>query len=325
MSNLGHLLLLAAALGRVRPAAALPHPQALPPSPTGLDCTPYGDHWDCTTPCATHTNTVPGIATTVTDYQSWRSSMNSVYSSPGTPFSGVSVPVYTTTATFGNGAKVTATVWYNSAALSSAGYDFTSSVTTVTSCPRITTSPTLPPSPTASLCSPHGDHWHCEPRPSATDSSSSAAGECTPHDDHWHCPSGVPYPTTPPPVTTTAAPSSSAVGTCEPHGDHWHCPSGVPYPTTPPPMTTTAAPPSSSAAGECTPHDDHWHCPDGTGSGSGSGECEPHGDHWHCPDGVPEPTTPPAGATQTTLTTASISSPIYRWALSYCFVVLSVS
>jgi hypothetical protein len=85
--------------------------------------------------------------------------MNSVYSTSGVRFSGPSVPVFTTTTSFGNGQKVTATVFYNSAALSSAGYSFVTTVTTITSCPP-TTTPTLPPSPTGSLCSPHGDH--CE-------------------------------------------------------------------------------------------------------------------------------------------------------------------
>jgi hypothetical protein len=106
---------------------------------------------------STTTKTVFGIATTVTDYSSWRSSMNDEYSVSGVPFSGPSIPVYTTIASYGNGAQVTATVYYNSEALSSAGYTISGTVTTIVSCPPTTTE-TLPPSPTGSLCSPHGDH-----------------------------------------------------------------------------------------------------------------------------------------------------------------------
>ncbi|KXX77758.1 hypothetical protein MMYC01_206705 [Madurella mycetomatis] len=149
-------LLVAAALGLARLVAAAPQGN-MPPSPTGLDCTFHEDHWDCITPCATSTTTHWGIATTVTDYAAWRSSMNSAYSTSGVSFSGSSIPVYTTVGTFGNGVPVTATLYYNSAALSSAGYTIIDSVVTVTSCPP-TTTPTLPPSPTGSLCSPHGDH-----------------------------------------------------------------------------------------------------------------------------------------------------------------------
>jgi hypothetical protein len=117
----------------------------------------HEDHWDCTTPCVTRTTTRYGISTTVTNYASFISSMNSAYSTSGVPFSGPSIPVYTTTATFGNGAQVTATGFYNSEALASAGFSFVTTVTNVVSCPP-TTTPTLPPSPTGSLCSPHGDH-----------------------------------------------------------------------------------------------------------------------------------------------------------------------
>jgi hypothetical protein len=63
--------------------------------------------------------------------------------------------VYTTIGTYGNGVEVTGTVYYNSEALTSAGYTVTSSIATVTSCP---VKETLPPSPTGSNCSPHGDH-----------------------------------------------------------------------------------------------------------------------------------------------------------------------
>jgi hypothetical protein len=106
---------------------------------------------------STTTKTVFGIATTVTDYSSWRSSMNDEYSVSGVRFSGPSIPVYTTTATYGNGAAVTATIHYDSEALSSAGYTISGTVTTIVSCPPTTTA-TLAPSPTGSICSPHGDH-----------------------------------------------------------------------------------------------------------------------------------------------------------------------
>lgn len=85
--------------------------------------------------------------------------MNSAYSTSGVPFSGPSIPVFTTTGTFGDGSQVTATVYYDADALTEAGYTISNTITTVVSCPPTSTeTPTLPPSPTGSLCSPHGDH-----------------------------------------------------------------------------------------------------------------------------------------------------------------------
>ncbi|KAK4144900.1 uncharacterized protein C8A04DRAFT_27397 [Dichotomopilus funicola] len=133
--------------------------------------------------------------------------------------------------------------------------------------PTSSTTPTLPPSPTGSLCSPHGDHWHCERHPSSTQSSSSPFNDptqkCHAHGDHWHCPDGVPEPTTPPPstintATTTMTTTTSASATeCHAHGDHWHCPEGVPEPTSPPEQvesgtattTTTAGPTATGGVG----------------------------------------------------------------------------
>lgn len=88
--------------------------------------------------------------------------MNDAYSTKGVAFSGPSIPVYTTTASYGNGNQVTATIYYDSEALSRAGYTITDTTTTVVSCPPTTTE-TLPPSPTGSLCSPHGDHCKTPP------------------------------------------------------------------------------------------------------------------------------------------------------------------
>ncbi|KAK8932551.1 hypothetical protein VCV18_001091 [Metarhizium anisopliae] len=141
-------------------------------------------------------------------------------------------------------------------------------------------SQTLPPSPTGSICHPHGDHLpgdfsdrtvshpltspdcmlianpqgHCEPTSTAAVvSTQSAAGTCTPHKDHWHCPSGVSKPATPPAQTQSSASASSTGGhdhddhdhgdgkECTPHNDHWHCPSGVSSPTYPPTAVSTRA------------------------------------------------------------------------------------
>ncbi|KID79553.1 hypothetical protein MBR_00865, partial [Metarhizium brunneum ARSEF 3297] len=130
-------------------------------------------------------------------------------------------------------------------------------------------SQTLPPSPTGSICHPHGDHsnpqGHCEPTSTAAVvSTQSAAGTCTPHNDHWHCPSGVSKPATPPAQTQSSASASSTGGhdhddhdhgdgkECTPHNDHWHCPSGVSSPTYPPTAVSTRSTtraPSGTASG----------------------------------------------------------------------------
>ncbi|PGH23449.1 hypothetical protein AJ80_02559, partial [Polytolypa hystricis UAMH7299] len=193
-----------AALGlcdRAREVFALPQAGTIPPSPTGASCTFHQDHWDCTSQCTTTTSYL-GIATSISDYDSFISSMNAVYSTGGS-FSGSEVPVYTNAFTFPGLGLITAYGYYDSDALTSAGYSIISGVTTITAPCEET--PTLPPSPTGSLCSPHGDHWHCEPTPPIT----SSPGECEPHGDHWHCPPGVPEPTSPPNEPPTESESSS--------------------------------------------------------------------------------------------------------------------
>lgn len=81
--------------------------------------------------------------------------MNSIYSSKGVTWSGARVPVYTSLATGGDGVPYTATFYYDSIALTSAGYQVVSSPLITTTCP---TTQTLAPSPNGSICSPHGDH-----------------------------------------------------------------------------------------------------------------------------------------------------------------------
>ncbi|PSN61815.1 hypothetical protein BS50DRAFT_651240 [Corynespora cassiicola Philippines] len=258
----------------------------------------------------TTTSEYYGIATTVTDYDDFIESLSSMYST--TTFTGSEVPVHTTVTDFPGIGVITAYGYYDADALRSAGISIISGVTTfVGSC----STATLPPSPTGSLCEPHGDHWHCQPLSTATTSQSPGIpSECEPHDDHWHCPPGVTPPITLPspplasspsgvsqsetsPALTLAPPS----GACEPHGDHWHCPEGIPEPTTPPPLTLM---PTLSPSEKCEPHGDHWHCSEGipeptnttppslTPEPPSPTECSPHGDHWHCPEGIPEPTKP---------------------------------
>jgi len=145
---------------------------------------------------------------------------------------------------------------------------------------------------------------HCQPWPSATQSTTTttgtttatATGECEPHGDHWNCPSGVPEPTDPP-AHPGNPPNPPPAGECEPHGDHWRCPDGVSEPSGPPPATLATpggSPHPPPSGGECEPHGGHWHCPAGVpesntpppkdttsnpSSPSSSEQCEPHGDH----------------------------------------------
>lgn len=92
----------------------------------------------------------------MTDLTSFRSSLNAQYSTSGVSWSGVRVPYYTRPLTGLDGVPYTATYFYDSNALLSAGHSVVSHQYTTTRCP--TTTPTLPPSPTGSVCSPHGDH-----------------------------------------------------------------------------------------------------------------------------------------------------------------------
>ncbi|CAG9998823.1 unnamed protein product [Clonostachys byssicola] len=99
--------------------------------------------------CSTITKTSYAVATTVTDISSFRSSLNSRFSTPGVSWSGARVPYYSTVLTGGNGVPYTGIYYYDSHALSSAGYEVISAPHTTISCPP-TTTPTLPPSPTGS-------------------------------------------------------------------------------------------------------------------------------------------------------------------------------
>lgn len=103
----------------------------------------------------TKTLTDLGIDATVTHYASWMSSMSALYGTAAK--SGDKVPVHTTIFTFPGLGLITAYGYFDSHALTSAGYKIiTNTLTITTSCP--TTTATLPPSPTGSICSPHGDH-----------------------------------------------------------------------------------------------------------------------------------------------------------------------
>ncbi|ROT42973.1 hypothetical protein SODALDRAFT_327135 [Sodiomyces alkalinus F11] len=118
----------------------------------------YEDHWDCERAgaCSTVTVTQLGIDATVTDYDGFMNSMNSAYSTSGISFSGEHVFIFTSLYTY-SGGSFTGYGVYDSQALTQAGYNVITEVHTTTTCP---TSYTLPPSPTGSICSPHGDH--CE-------------------------------------------------------------------------------------------------------------------------------------------------------------------
>ena len=103
------------------------------------------------------TSTRLAIDATITDYRSWLSSMNSAYSTSGVSLSGTDrVFVHTTLETYPGG-SFTGYFTYDAHALTEAGYAIITETTTSTSCSPETT-PTLPPSPTGSDCSPHGDH-----------------------------------------------------------------------------------------------------------------------------------------------------------------------
>ncbi|KJZ72914.1 hypothetical protein HIM_07677 [Hirsutella minnesotensis 3608] len=128
-------------------------------------------------------------------------------------------------------------------------------------------------------------------------------------------------PTSSPATTTskTLPPSPTASGVCVPHEDHWHC-----HPT-----STGSAGAAATSAGDHDDHDhdrdhgdhddhdhgdhdhdehDHGHGHDDQHPKASGQACVPHKDHWHCPEGVPEPTTPPAGASATAKTSTSAGS-----------------
>ncbi|KAB5576629.1 hypothetical protein GE09DRAFT_904847, partial [Coniochaeta sp. 2T2.1] len=210
----------------------------------------------------TTTTTHVGINTVIGNPEAFKSSLDAKYSKSGAPITNT-VFVHTSVYTYPGG-SFTGYGIYESGALASEGYDFVTRTVTETSCE--TTEPPktephdhddhdhsdeLPVSPTGSICTPHGDHWHCHPSTTAPNASgvtsSQPTATCEPHGDHWHCPSGMPEPTNKPgdddhehgdehddehnhPQDQT---------TCEPHGDHWHCPSGVPEPTFMPSMSQT--------------------------------------------------------------------------------------
>ncbi|RYP54596.1 hypothetical protein DL768_000656 [Monosporascus sp. mg162] len=194
--------------------------------------------------CATSTTTQLAIATSLVDYSAFLVSMNHQFSTSGTSFTGETVFVWTTVETYPGG-SFTAYGVYDSNALTSAGYSVMTETATITSCstPAETTeTESLPPSPTGSLCSPHGDHWHCEATSTGDDTAPEPTATCEPHEDHWHCPPGVEEPTTPPvpaPAPDAATSATATAEECEPHIDHWHCPPGVEAPSTPPPMSAS--------------------------------------------------------------------------------------
>ncbi|KAM5356508.1 hypothetical protein ACJ41O_003154 [Fusarium nematophilum] len=108
--------------------------------------------------CTTSISIRYGIDTTVTDYTSWYSSINSKYYTEGWTWSGSRVPIYTQYLTDADGKPTkTAYGFMASDILEADGYQIVSSTFTVTKCTTTTQDP-LPPSPTGSICSPHGDH-----------------------------------------------------------------------------------------------------------------------------------------------------------------------
>ncbi|KAI1932121.1 hypothetical protein LOZ65_000936 [Ophidiomyces ophidiicola] len=135
-------------------ARAAPPAVTIAPSPTGASCSFHVDHWDCTSLC-TETSSWYGISTTVTNFDEFQNSLDSVYKSRS--LTGNSIPVHTTAFTFPGLGYITAYGYYNSEALKSAGYQIISGVSTITEPCKPTAS--LPPSPTGSDCTPHGDHF----------------------------------------------------------------------------------------------------------------------------------------------------------------------
>jgi hypothetical protein len=96
----------------------------------------------------------------VTNYPYFMSSMNKRWSTSGVAFSGTErVHVYTSIETYPGG-SFTGYYTYDVHALRSAGYTVVTNIEQGVSC-RPTTTATLPPSPTGSLCVAHGDH--CKP------------------------------------------------------------------------------------------------------------------------------------------------------------------
>lgn len=110
-----------------------------------------------TASCSTKTKTQLGIHSSVTNYEYFISSMNKHWSTSGVAFSGTErVHVYTSIETYPGG-SFTGYYTYNEHALRSAGYSIITNTEVVVSCAPTTTA-TLPPSPTGSLCVPHGNH-----------------------------------------------------------------------------------------------------------------------------------------------------------------------
>ena len=108
----------------------------------------------------TRISTRLGLAeTTLTNYPEWLTSMNSAHSTSGVPFSGTRVYVHTSVYSLTNGVVFTGYGIYDSNALTKAGFSITTTLSTITACPTTASStPALPPSPTGSDCTPHGDH-----------------------------------------------------------------------------------------------------------------------------------------------------------------------
>ncbi len=83
--------------------------------------------------------------------------MDAKYSTSGISWSGYQVAYFSTTITLGT-RTISGTQYYDSNPLTSEGYNILTELVPTTVCSTATTSQTLPPSPTGSICSPHGDH-----------------------------------------------------------------------------------------------------------------------------------------------------------------------
>ena len=112
----------------------------------------------------TQTATALGIDHTVTNYENWASSISVAQGTASK--SGSKIPVYTNIINFPGLGIITAYNYADSHVLTSVGYKIITNTVTVTGTCRTTTA-TLPPSPTGSICSLHGDHcttnflsWH---------------------------------------------------------------------------------------------------------------------------------------------------------------------
>lgn len=103
----------------------------------------------------TETATALGIDHTVTNYENWASSISVAQGTASK--SGSKIPVYTNVINFPGLGIITAYNYADSNFLTSVGYKIVTNTVTVTGTCRTTTASILP-SPTGSICSLHGDH-----------------------------------------------------------------------------------------------------------------------------------------------------------------------